>query len=1845
MAPRALNAIVAASVRRRRAELKWSARVLAERCAALGMPSLTREVIAKIESGRRGIDMDEAQIFAAALGVSVEALQTEAAVRILHLSDLGMSSDSLLGHPPGDDEGAHAGFAERLVADLVTLEAEFGGKPDLVVLSGDLGRSGRPKEYDLVRAFLHRLTQHLGIGYDRVAIVPGEQDVNRPLTEAYFNECEADDKQPRKPYWSNWRRFAQLFEAWPDDSRDMRMHAERPWSLFELRDLRVVVAGLNSTLDDTPGRGDHAGAIGEEQAAWFVKHLEPYERQGWLRVGLVHHNPLDEPAGPDGPLTDADLLSRELGGHLNLVLHGHGSGRAGRLPGGTLALGIGTSGIDSGGRYELLKVEPSGLTRAVRRYDFDRREWHADDGQVHATIAEVWDNAQGTFGSLAGQAGQRQIHGPIWRDPGAGWATGESDDEEPGRLDARQTLLNQVADVCVADHPDAIVQRIKARPPYLRVTFQENGRTRQLRIGGWVGEFGEGEIDEFQAVVNFADPEPLTLVYRGANPSEELRQYATRRNITLRSFTQFQGLVDLTGYVTAQTQRLAADKRYPPQGYVPHRFTDVLDLSSTVRIDVVEELLNQVTARDGRFVLLLAEFGRGKTFALRELARRIPEEHPHLTPILIDLRSLDKTQTLEGHIAVHLANVHDRFDMPALKYMLREGRVVLIFDGFDELVARATYDRAADHLQTLLSGMTDAAKIVVASRTQHFQTHDQILTAMGVKVQQLSERRIFSLSDLSDDQIRTMLVNIYGDAARADRRVELLAGIPGLRDLAQNPRMLTFIADLDEARLQAVAESRLQVSPANLYQHILDDWLAHEEQRTQDIPGAPRGFGKSDLWTAVTRLALRMWDAGETVIGADDLDEVALTLTDLAGSHLSTEQIAYTVGAGSLLVRDDEDRFGFIHESVQEWLVARWIAERLRDDQGGRLPELERHELSRLTIDFLCGLADAAVLRQWATRADANGYGAIGRSNADRILARINVADLMKLPHAKLSNEDLSDRSWRRADLTGADLTDARMQNMDLRAAKLPGAKLTRAMLALADLTGADLTDADLSGVQLTKSKLIGANLTGARLTGARLLGTDLTGALADGVEWQRAVLVNVVADRALLDQARAGGAAVVPGDPVETATLPPSLGVRFGFQEGRLPRPVAYSNDGALLAIGNEDGSIMLCDGVTGRPLRTLAGHHWRAYVVMFSPREALLASGSLDGTVRIWDANTGVCKFVLPGADTWVWPMLFNADGTLLAAGSRNDVVRVYDVESGEVRWELGGHTAPVWTASFDADGRYLATGDDSRARVWDMATGQLLHELDAGREPTYWMRFGRTGTDLAGGGLDGKVRIWSAGTGALEHRLDGHEAAVYALDFQPNSRSIVSADTAGRVLQWDLAADHPVGRELGRHTGAVYRITFSPDGELFTTGDSAGAVRIWESDTGAVRADLSGHHASVWPMMWRPDGLQLATSSNDYTTKLWDTRNGELLRTLRGHGRRMLSVSFSRDGKLLAASGNDNVIRLWDVRTGRCAAALRHEPDALLTGVFSPKTDEIATSSNDGRVYLWDTVRAIDPPPGTTVEEDRLLDLSTDTVWAIVFSPDNEYIATANDDDTVQIMFRSTGRTVRTLEGHGGRARTLAFRPDSEQLAAAGDDHLLHLWDLRDGTQRTLSAEHKARIFSLAYSSDGKLVATAGQDGLVVIWNVEDGSVRHRIRPAGSRLWTVAFDPDGPFIATGGDEHTIDIWSVATGERVQQLHGHNRRIWSVAYSPDGSLMASSSTDGTVRLWRRGPDGWQEAATLLGLPNGWVAVTPGGRYKTQGVVTDQFWHIVGMARFEPGELDPYLPDLSQIEADAPLF
>jgi WD40 repeat protein/3',5'-cyclic AMP phosphodiesterase CpdA len=1714
------------------------------------------------------------------------------AITVLHLSEPRFTTGA------GADGGEAALAA--LPAEVDRLAAEAGVHVDLVVVTGDLADAGRPSELARARAFLVSLTERLGLGPERLAIVPGDRDVSRSASLAYFNTCEADEVAPAPPYWPKWRHFAPMLRDLYRGVEGVVFDSEQPWTLFEVADLQVVVAGLNSTMAESHRPDDHHGLVGEAQAGWFAERLAAYADAGWLRVGAVHHAPLPGLPAVDS-LRDADMVDRVLRDLLNVLLHGN-DGAAGRDAGRAL---LGTGGKH---RYQLLRLELGGLARWSRRYDPDARSWVPDGPAQPEWLSRTWTAVGATFPE------------PVAADAMA--ATGPAAPAPPrpvGAGDPSDDLLTRVAEVCALRHPGAMLRRLDGDVPHLLVTYREEGFVRQLRVGAHAGNLTRDVVEAFVSRVHAGDPEPWALLVHQGEPLDSVLEYeALSRGVRLMSFTEYRGLVDLRGYIARQTSRLAGDGLYPPELYVAQRYRALDLLDAPVGDDLAEAVLRMLASDQGRFVLLLGDFGRGKTFLLRELARRIPERLPHLTPVLIELRALEKARTVDELVAQQLAaNGEDRIDLAAFRYMLRTGQIALLFDGFDELALRITYDRAAVHLDTLLQAAEGQAKIVATSRTQHFLSHAQALTALGERVGLLPTRRLLEIEDFSEEQIHAFLANRYGgDRDRADSRFAMLREIGDLLGLSRNPRMLWFIADLDEDQLRAVRSRSGEIGAADLYRQILDSWLAHEVNRLE-VAGAPSSLDRPQRWHAVTALALRLWQSNERAIDLGDLSETArVVLADLADLQMSEEQAAHVVGSGTLLTRTGDGLFAFVHGSVTEWLVAADAARRFAGGDLNPAP-LRWRQMSPLMVDFLCDLAERPACRGWADAVLADpDAGDVAKGNALRISERIRSSAGVRadLRGRNLRGEDFSDRDLRWADLTDADLTEAR--------------------LAGTDLTGAALCGARLVDARLDRALLAGADLRGADLTRARLLGADLRGATLAGSRWRRASLVGAAVDDTLPLAGELGEAAIHPGQPIGLELAPAEIGVRHSFERGALAGLVAFSPDGETMAVGVESGCVVLCDARSGLPLRSLTGHASRIWSLAHSPDGSLLVTTSADRTARLWDPVSGRHLRTLSAPHTSVWPATFSPDGRLLATAGEDGVVRIRDSATGEPRHVLTGHSDWLWSLAFSPDGSLLATaGLDGSVRLWDPLAGRPLAVLEGHVGAVWSAAFSPDGTLLATAGNDGTVGLWDPAAGAEVARLAAHHGAVWAVAFDRAAGTLASAGADHVVRLWDPRTGRR-RHELRGHTDQVWSAAFSPDGAVLATGANDHAIVLWDPATGERRHTLTGHAGPVCSLAFRPDGGLLATTGNDDALRLWNPATGRLHHTVAGHGERAWSVAFSPDGAVLASGGSGG-IGLWDTATGRRRTVLSAVTGEPTTIAYSPGGTLVATVGTHGRILLWDA---------RTGAYHHTVSGQTDWVWALAFSADGRLLATANDDDTVRLWDMATGREQLSLTGHRGRVRSIAFDRTGTLVATASDDRTMRLWDLATGAHRRTLAGHTDRVYSVAFHPEGRLLATGSSDATVRLWDVATGSHPLILPGHADRVWAVAFDPSGGRLVSASADHTARLWDTATGEELDVLAGHTDQVWSAAFGPGGALVATAGNDGTVRVWNLA-NGVRASPhlTLVGLPDGWAALAADGRYKVEGDPAGRFWHVVGRCRFEPGELDPHVPAIRRLAEDAP--
>ncbi len=161
-----------------------------------------------------------------------------------------------------------------------------------------------------------------------------------------------------------------------------------------------------------------------------------------------------------------------------------------------------------------------------------------------------------------------------------------------------------------------------------------------------------------------------------------------------------------------------------------------------------------------------------------------------------------------------------------------------------------------------------------------------------------------------------------------------------------------------------------------------------------------------------------------------------------------------------------------------------------------------------------------------------------------------------------------------------------------------------------------------------------------------------------------------------------------------------------------------------------------------------------------------------------------------------------------------------------------------------AFSPDGKKVLTGFnfDETAKLWDIATGEILQTFATQSSSIISVAFSSDGSQIltGGAGSDNSAKLWDVVTGDVIRTF-------------PIQTAITST--------W---------------LGWVWSVALSPDGNQVLTGSNDGTAILWDVKTGTQIRTFTGHSDPVYSAVFSPDGTQVVTGSADNTARLWGYRH---------------------------------------------------------------------------------------------------------------------------------------------------------------------------------------------------------------------------------------------------------------------------------------------------------------------------------------------------------------------------------
>ena len=261
-------------------------------------------------------------------------------------------------------------------------------------------------------------------------------------------------------------------------------------------------------------------------------------------------------------------------------------------------------------------------------------------------------------------------------------------------------------------------------------------------------------------------------------------------------------------------------------------------------------------------------------------------------------------------------------------------------------------------------------------------------------------------------------------------------------------------------------------------------------------------------------------------------------------------------------------------------------------------------------------------------------------------------------------------------------------------------------------------------------------------------------------------------------------------------------------------PYPAVTSlGDRAAIALGNAVTVFALPGGA---PIQTIE-HPALVRTLAFAPSGHDLVTASADGTVFVVRDGQSPVAIAVPGGA--VTAIAFTPDGHAIAANAKDHHMRVYDLARGQVVYELDGslHPAEIRALRVSPDGqRLVAMGMDATTVVpvvWDLPNRRRLATLSTGKEVVLAARF-IDNRRIVTTSRDGIARLWNAETGELQRAFVGRSIVLFDAAVDPDGTLLATAAGDGAIQFWDMASGRLIWM-LHAHRSFVNGVHFAgPD-----------------------------------------------------------------------------------------------------------------------------------------------------------------------------------------------------------------------------------------------------------------------------------------------------------------------------------------------------------------------------------------------------------------------------------------------
>lgn len=192
------------------------------------------------------------------------------------------------------------------------------------------------------------------------------------------------------------------------------------------------------------------------------------------------------------------------------------------------------------------------------------------------------------------------------------------------------------------------------------------------------------------------------------------------------------------------------------------------------------------------------------------------------------------------------------------------------------------------------------------------------------------------------------------------------------------------------------------------------------------------------------------------------------------------------------------------------------------------------------------------------------------------------------------------------------------------------------------------------------------------------------------------------------------------------------------------------FSNDERLIAMGTQDGNVIVYDVIHNETVEVIAAHlNGPCRCVRLGNHNTEILSSGADAKCIIWDWRRRTPTRIYSGHFISVGCCDMLESGNRVVSGDNHGMISIWEKETGNIVQTLPlAHAKEVRSVSITTDGMYIASvGADNKVAIWDVEMGVELVNLTAAIESEpLSCAFSPDGNKLAITESNGNVMMWN-------------------------------------------------------------------------------------------------------------------------------------------------------------------------------------------------------------------------------------------------------------------------------------------------------------------------------------------------------------------------------------------------------------------------------------------------------------------------------------------------------------------